>query len=128
MAYIKEGENGETKTWVRTSALNVLRRHDTLYRHRQIDSCCQQISAAYTPKLMPESCAKPRPATPQQFMNVQLREHLAPDIKWDIQVKRVIHSGQSKFQQVELIESGPFGKVSTQAKEPLCQSCRNFLP
>ena len=55
---------------------------------------------------------------------MQLREHLAPDIKWDIQVKRVIHSGQSKFQQVELIESGPFGKVSTQPQEHLCLSCK----
>ena len=45
----------------------------------------------------------------------QLREALSPDIKWDITVKKVLYSGQSKFQAVELIESGPFGKAG-----PLC--------
>ena len=53
---------------------------------------------------------------------MQLREDLSPDIKWDISVKKVLYSGRSKFQAVELIESGPFGKASQLRLKPRC--CR----
>lgn len=52
------------------------------------------------------------PQVPVHTRRAQLREALSPDIKWDITVKKVLYSGQSKFQAVELIESGPFGKAS----------------
>lgn len=40
-----------------------------------------------------------------------LEEEIQDDLKWSIQVKQVLHSGKSEFQSVELVDSGPFGKV-----------------
>ena len=42
---------------------------------------------------------------------VQLKEDLQDDLSWSILVKEVLHSSKSKFQSVELIDSGPFGKA-----------------
>ena len=42
---------------------------------------------------------------------MQLEEEIQDDLKWCMIVKAILHSGQSDFQAVELIESGPFGKV-----------------
>jgi thermospermine synthase len=40
-----------------------------------------------------------------------LEEEIQEDLKWSMVVKEVLHSGKSQFQSVELISSGPFGKV-----------------
>ena len=42
----------------------------------------------------------------------QLEEEIQEDLKWSILVKEKLYSGKSDFQSVELVESGPFGKVS----------------
>ena len=42
---------------------------------------------------------------------LQLEEEIQEDLKWCIEVKEVLHSGQSEFQTMELVRSGPFGKV-----------------
>ena len=42
---------------------------------------------------------------------LQLEEEIQADLKWCMTVEKVLHSGRSDFQSVELIESGPFGKV-----------------
>ena len=43
---------------------------------------------------------------------MQLEEELQSDLIWSILIKKVLHSGRSKFQSMELAESGPFGKAS----------------
>lgn len=48
-----------------------------------------------------------RPPAP----SLQLEEDLADDLKWSMMVKNVMFSGKSKFQEVDLIHTGPFGKV-----------------
>lgn len=45
---------------------------------------------------------------------VQLEEEIQEDLKWCVEVKHVLHSGKSDFQTMELIQSGPFGKVCLQ--------------
>jgi spermidine synthase len=42
---------------------------------------------------------------------LQLEEEIQEDLKWTILVKKKLYSGKSDFQSVELVESGPFGKV-----------------
>lgn len=42
---------------------------------------------------------------------MQLDEEIQEDLKWSILVKKKLYSGKSDFQSVELVESGPFGKV-----------------
>ena len=42
----------------------------------------------------------------------QLEEEIQADLKWSILVKKKLYSGMSDFQSVELVDSGPFGKVS----------------
>lgn len=49
--------------------------------------------------------------TKKTKQNKQLEEELQDDLKWSIEVKKVLHSGKSDFQSVELVDSGPFGKV-----------------
>jgi len=43
---------------------------------------------------------------------LQLEEEIQEDLKWCVEVKEVLHSGASEFQTMELVRSGPFGKVS----------------
>ena len=64
----------------------------------------------------PSSCLSlpslsPRPAPPQQ-----LEEEIQDDLKWSIRVNAVLHSGKSDFQSVELVDSGPFGKVKRETE------------
>lgn len=40
-----------------------------------------------------------------------LEEELQDDLKWSMLTRDILHAGKSKFQDVELIETGPFGKV-----------------
>lgn len=40
-----------------------------------------------------------------------LEESIQEDLKWMYTVDNILHKEESKFQDVELIESGPFGKV-----------------
>ncbi|KAL3138825.1 hypothetical protein ABBQ32_005660 [Trebouxia sp. C0010 RCD-2024] len=40
-----------------------------------------------------------------------LEEEIQEDLKWCVEVKHILHSGKSDFQTMELIQSGPFGKV-----------------
>ena len=47
-----------------------------------------------------------------RYCGLQLEEEIQADLKWCMTVEKVLHSGRSDFQSVELIESGPFGKVS----------------
>jgi hypothetical protein len=42
---------------------------------------------------------------------LQLEEDLADDLKWSMLVKEVLFSGKSEYQEVDLIHTGPFGKV-----------------
>jgi len=42
---------------------------------------------------------------------LQLEEEIQEDLKWCVEVKEVLHSGASEFQTMELVSSGPFGKV-----------------
>lgn len=42
---------------------------------------------------------------------VQLEEEIQSDLKWCIEVQEVLHSGHSSFQTMELVSSGPYGKV-----------------
>jgi spermidine synthase len=49
----------------------------------------------------------------QITLAIQLEEDLADDLKWSMLVKQVLYSGKSKFQEVDLIDVGPFGKVKT---------------
>lgn len=44
-------------------------------------------------------------------VRVQLEEELQDDLKWSIGIKAILHSGQSAFQAMELLDSSPFGKV-----------------
>ncbi len=44
---------------------------------------------------------------------MQLEEEIQEDLKWCVEVKEVLHSGASEFQTMELVSSGPFGKVSS---------------
>ena len=44
-------------------------------------------------------------------MLLQLEEEIQEDLKWCVEVKEVLHSGASEFQTMELVSSGPFGKV-----------------
>lgn len=44
---------------------------------------------------------------------VQLEEEIQEDLKWSILVKQKLYSGKSDFQSVELVDSGPFGKASS---------------
>jgi Spermidine synthase tetramerisation domain len=41
----------------------------------------------------------------------QLEEELQDDLKWCMLTKEILHVEKSKFQDVELIVTGPFGKV-----------------
>jgi len=45
------------------------------------------------------------------FAHLQLEEDLADDLKWSMRVNKVLFSGKSTFQEVDLIDVGPFGKV-----------------
>lgn len=54
---------------------------------------------------------------------MQLEEEIQEDLKWCVEVKKVLHSGKSEFQTMELIESGPFGKVAS-----FCHCHRNVNP
>lgn len=54
-----------------------------------------------------------------------LEEDLADDLVWKMQVKEVMFSGKSEYQEVDLINTGPFGKVidlRTPVKMPSCDS------
>jgi thermospermine synthase len=44
-----------------------------------------------------------------------LEEDLADDLKWSMRVNQVLFSGKSQYQEVDLIDVGPFGKVRCQA-------------
>ena len=47
----------------------------------------------------------------QLLLDLQLEEEIQEDLEWCVEVKKVLHSGKSDFQTMELVESGPFGKV-----------------
>jgi thermospermine synthase len=40
-----------------------------------------------------------------------LEEDIEHDLRWSYQVKSILHTGRSDFQDVELVDTGPFGKV-----------------
>jgi len=52
----------------------------------------------------------------------QLEEELQSDLRWQFLVKSILYTGRSKFQDVELLDSGPFGKArqASDACRPLC--------
>lgn len=47
-----------------------------------------------------------------QCVHRKLEEELEPDLRWSMQVSKVLHEGQSEFQQVALVETPRFGKVN----------------
>lgn len=61
---------------------------------------------------------------------LQLEEDLADDLKWSMLVKKVLYSGKSKFQEVDLIDVGPFGKVGRISAVQLAAGrlCASLLP
>lgn len=42
---------------------------------------------------------------------LQYHEEIGEGLKWSFSVESVLHEGKSAFQKVDLVESGPFGKV-----------------
>eukprot|EP00878_Enallax_costatus_P009116 GHUV01009530.1.p1 GENE.GHUV01009530.1~~GHUV01009530.1.p1 ORF type:complete len:323 (+),score=71.46 GHUV01009530.1:172-1140(+) len=50
-------------------------------------------------------------AEEQYTKRLWLEEDLADDLKWSMLVKQVLYSGKSKYQEVDLIDVGPFGKT-----------------
>lgn len=46
---------------------------------------------------------------------VQLEEELQDNLKWSMLTESILHVEKSKFQDVELVQTGPFGKVSAVA-------------
>ena len=70
----------------------------------------------------------------QLLLPLQLEEEIQEDLKWCVEVKHVLHSGKSEFQTMELVESGPFGKVcmvrptSSCRNEPVLPSQKVSLP
>ena len=42
---------------------------------------------------------------------LQLEEELQDDLKWCMLTEKILHVEKSKFQDVELVVTGPFGKV-----------------
>lgn len=54
---------------------------------------------------------------------VQLEEELSPDLHWVIRIKQILHSSQSKFQKVELADSGAFQKVIISIISALFMTC-----
>jgi hypothetical protein len=56
-------------------------------------------------------CAHPAHHNGRTRHRAQLEEDLGDDLKWSMMVKNVMFSGKSKFQEVDLIHTGPFGKV-----------------
>lgn len=60
-------------------------------------------------------CADPRQQYKMDELSMQLEEELQEDLTWSILIKEILHSGRSKFQKVELADSGPFGKVGLEA-------------
>ncbi|GMH42903.1 hypothetical protein BSKO_10825 [Bryopsis sp. KO-2023] len=42
---------------------------------------------------------------------VWFEEEIQPDLKWSFSVDSIYHHGKSKFQDVHMIKTGPFGKV-----------------
>ena len=56
----------------------------------------------------------------QLLVLLQLEEEIQEDLKWCVEVKEVLHSGQSEFQTMELVSSGPFGKVCDVSGKAAC--------
>eukprot|EP00850_Spirogloea_muscicola_P022132 SM000278S10019 [mRNA] locus=s278:138022:141251:- [translate_table: standard] len=50
-------------------------------------------------------------AVPASCRRLWFEEELEEDLRWVFGVSRILHSGTSEYQDIELIESGPFGKV-----------------
>lgn len=45
------------------------------------------------------------------FPRTQLEEDLSDHLKWSMLVSRVLHTGQSPYQTMELLQTPAFGKV-----------------
>lgn len=58
------------------------------------------------------------PGDEEYTKRLWLEEDLADDLVWKMQVKEVMFSGKSEFQEVDLINTGPFGKVSCRRTGP----------
>ena len=54
----------------------------------------------------------------------QLEEELQSDLRWQFLVKSILYTGRSKFQDVELLDSGPFGKARAHRQHFFCQRHR----
>lgn len=56
--------------------------------------------------------AKPAAAEPERKKRgLWFEEELEPDLRWVFGVSKILDTGVSEFQDIELVESGPFGKV-----------------
>jgi hypothetical protein len=104
MASVKSDDSGRQqytrRLWVRDDSTDARAR--ALVPHCSSRRRCRRA--------LLRSC--PRPAPPPQTTQKQLEEDLADDLKWTMQVKEVLFSGKSEFQEVDLIHTGPFGRVS----------------
>lgn len=52
------------------------------------------------------------PDVPPDLTPVQIEEELGEGWRWSHKVKRVLHTGESQYQQVELMDTNQWGKVS----------------
>ena len=135
MAYRQEGTNGDQRTWVRPDQLITTGTQLVHCKHSRSCILCTYMHCRCSSSSTASEAARVTTHALQvqqlavltslvspetQTLCAQLREELSPDIKWDIAVKKVLYSGQSKFQAVELIDSGPFGKVSATCSFVAC--------
>lgn len=73
--------------------------------------CCVPDSAARRRRSQPTRASHLSPVPTLTHAHRQLEEDLADDLKWSMLVKNVMFSGKSKYQEVDLIDTGPFGKT-----------------
>ena len=69
-------------------------------------------AARRLPALPPSSNPTPPQNNPPHSNIKKLEEDLADDLKWSMMVRNVMFSGKSDFQEVDLIHTAPFGKVT----------------
>jgi len=73
----------------------------------------QPSSAAAKPTLTVTRTPSPPPSTVEEPRKrcLWFEEELEQDLRWVFGVSKILHTGVSEFQNIELVESGPFGKV-----------------
>lgn len=97
----KEGSDGRKRLWVGLSGTATSAVYAVAGQAVAVHAVAVHALAEWHPTV--------RASIAGLFM--QLEEEIQEDLKWCVEVKHVLHSGKSDFQTMELIQSGPFGKV-----------------